>query len=108
MSFPQICPCGHVAQAGFDESVAHAVDVEAELPGGEPFAVRASFCSRAAAASATSDAAARGMTTMPSSSAATTSPGWISAPPHTTGMFTEPTVAFTVPLAEMARDHTGN
>jgi hypothetical protein len=53
-------------------------------------------------------ASACGTTTTPSSSATTMSPGVTSAPAHTTGMFTEPSVAFTVPLAEIALLHTGN
>ena len=36
-----------------------------------------------------------------------TSPGVTSAPAHTTGMFTEPSVALTVPLTEIALLHTG-
>ena len=66
-----------------------------------------SLASRATAAAATSAALARGMTTTPSSSATITSPGLTSAPAHTTAIFTEPMVAFTVPLAEMALGQTG-
>ena len=35
-------------------------------------------------------------------------PGFTNAPAQTTGMFTEPNVAFTVPFAEIALLHTGN
>jgi hypothetical protein len=49
-----------------------------------------------------------GTQTTPSSSATITSPGCTSAPAQTTGMFTEPRVALTVPLELMARLHTGN
>ena len=48
-------------------------------------------------------ATAAGTTTTPSSSATITSPGLTSAPAQTTGMLTEPSVAFTVPLALIAR-----
>ena len=49
---------------------------------------------------------AAGTTTTPSASATITSPGLTSAPAQTTGMFTEPSVAFTVPLALIAlREH---
>ena len=51
---------------------------------------------------------AAGTTTTPSSSASTTSPGFTSAPAQITGMFTDPSVALTVPLALIARENTGN
>src|SRR5215470_14010870 len=77
-----------------------------------PFARRArlaaSFFSRSSPAFATLAASSRGTTTTPSSSATTTSPGLTLTPAQTTGKFTEPRLALTVPLAEMARDHTGN
>ena len=66
-----------------------------------------SNASRAAAFSSTCRAKAAGTTTTPSSSATTTSPGVTSAPAHTTGTFTEPSVALTVPFDEIARLHTG-
>src|SRR5215470_12592977 len=56
---------------------------------------------------ATSAASLRPTTTTPSSSAITASPGITLTPARTTGTFTEPSAAFTVPLAEIARDHTG-
>src|SRR3990167_3016916 len=68
----------------------------------------ASFFSRSSPAFATLAASSRGTTTTPSSSATITSPGFTCTPAHTTGTFTEPTLDFTVPLAEIARDHTGN
>ena len=67
-----------------------------------------SLLSRAVAVSSVLPASAAGTTTTPSSSATTTSPGFTSAPAHMTGMFTEPSVAFTVPRAEIALLHTGN
>jgi hypothetical protein len=67
----------------------------------------ASFDSRASAASATCRASAAGTTTTPSMSATITSPGCTSAPAHTTGTLTEPSVALIVPLAWMARLNTG-
>src|SRR6185312_12964164 len=67
-----------------------------------------SFASRAAAASSAFGASAAGTTTTPSSSATMTSPGVTRAPAHTTGMFTDPSVALTVPLAEIALLQTGN
>src|SRR5215470_13369699 len=77
-----------------------------------PFASRArdaaSFFSRSAPALATFSASARGTITTPSSSATTTSPGLTATPAHTTGTFTEPMLALTVPLAEIARDQSGN
>src|SRR6185369_17199309 len=48
-----------------------------------------------------------GTTTTPSSSATTTSPGSTLTPAQTTGTLTAPSVAFTVPFAEMAFDQTG-
>ena len=66
-----------------------------------------SLASRAAAAAAVFSAQAAGTTTTPSSSATMASPGLTSAPAQTTGMFTEPTVALIVPLAEMHLLHTG-
>src|SRR5271166_4246661 len=58
-----------------------------------------SLASRAAAAATVFSAQAFGTTTTPSSSATIASPGLTSAPAQTTGMLTEPSVAFTVPLA---------
>src|SRR6185436_5344764 len=49
-----------------------------------------------------------GITTTPSSSATTTSPGSTFTPAQTTGTLTAPSVDLTVPLAEIAFDHTGN
>ena len=66
----------------------------------------ASLAARAWAASAVFRALATGTTTTPSSSAITTSPGWTRAPAQTTGMFTEPSVALTVPRALIARLNT--
>src|SRR5580658_1710940 len=66
-----------------------------------------SLATRAWLALATSAAFSRGTTTTPSISPTTTSPGWIAAPAHTTGIFTDPAVALTVPCALMALDHTG-
>src|SRR6478752_1045728 len=77
-----------------------------------PFCSRArlpaSFFSRSVPRRATSAACFRSTTTTPSSSATITSPGLMLTPAHTTGTLTEPTLALTVPLAEIARDHTGN
>src|SRR6476659_1618358 len=50
---------------------------------------------------------AAGTTTTPSSSATTTSPGRTATPAQTTGTLTQPSVDFTVPFADMARDQTG-
>src|SRR5574337_194595 len=67
-----------------------------------------SLASRARAASSVLAASARGTHTTPSSSATITSPGFTSAPAHTTGTLTEPSVALTVPLAEIVLLQTGN
>ena len=52
-------------------------------------------------------ALSRGTTTTPSLSATITSPGFTTAPAQTTGTFTDPAVALTVPCAEMAFAQTG-
>src|SRR5690606_1651295 len=69
--------------------------------------VAASFASRALAASTASATARRGTHRTPSSSARIASPGRTTWPPIVTGTFTEPGVAFTVPWALTAADHTG-
>src|SRR3954451_24808430 len=66
-----------------------------------------SSASRFSPFSATSAACLRETTTTPSSSATTTSPGSTFTPAQTTGTLTAPSVAFTVPFAETARDQTG-
>src|SRR5271167_3999990 len=68
-------------------------------PAARRLRVAASFASRAAAAAATAAACILGTITTPSSSPTTTSPGCTSIPAQMMGMLTEPTVAFTVPLA---------
>src|SRR4029078_6488390 len=55
----------------------------------------------------TSAASLRPITTTPSSSGTTASPGFTLIPAQPTDTFTAPNVAFTVPLAEIAFDHTG-
>ncbi len=76
-------------------------------PDGDCLRLPSSSSLRFCALLAVSTASFFGTTTTPSSSATTTSPGSTLTPAHTTGMFTAPSVAFTVPLAEIAFDHTG-
>ena len=98
-----------VLEAGLRERVAHAVDVEPELAGGEPLARRLLLLlARFGRLRDRRRRASRGTTTTPSSSATIASPGSTSMPAQTTGTFTEPSVAFTVPRAQIARDQTGN
>ena len=91
------------SRAAFGESLAHAVDVEAELAGLEalarpwPPSLRARRIARGALA-----APRRRTTQTPSSSATITSPGSIDAPAHTTGTLTLPSVSLTVPCADIA------
>src|SRR5207237_2116893 len=68
---------------------------------------RSSLASRSRPLNATSSASFTGTAITPSSSATITSPGFTARPAQTTGTLTEPRVALTVPLAEIARDQTG-
>ncbi len=90
-------------QPGLRQTFTHIIHVEAEHAGGELFALASSSSKRLVCAlAAVSTASLRGTMTTPSSSATTTSPGSTLTPAQTTGMFTAPSVALTVPLAEIA------
>ena len=87
--------------------LAHVVHIQAEHTGGQLRALLAFVGFARGCLFEHLRRNAAGTTTTPSSSAMTTSPGFTSAPAQTTGMFTDPSVALTVPLEEIALLHTG-